>query len=218
VSTGRPNGRCTREGDCLAACLAAASGTISHTTAARLWGFRRVGAGTDVHLTIREPARVIIAGVHVHHTVRLDRSDVVKRSDGIRITNPLRTACDLASVLDDEDLASVIEQVLDQFRVRFRTLLITAERRPRQGSSGAARLRRVLLGRPEGRPSQSHLEVRVATALRRSGLGPAIRQMPIDILPGVTVHADLPAGPSVSRWCAAGRRRASRRGPATRLR
>jgi Transcriptional regulator, AbiEi antitoxin/Protein of unknown function (DUF559) len=176
---------------CLAACLAAPGAAISHTTAARAWGLRRC-TGHDVHLTVASARNPLLAGIVVHRTVTLHRADVVRRSDGIVLTSPVRTACDLAAVLDDGDLASVVERVLAEYRVQYRTVRRTADRLMRHGWNGAARLRSVLDGRPPGAAAQhSHLEVDMALALERSGLPAPVRQLPITILPGVDVHPDL---------------------------
>jgi very-short-patch-repair endonuclease len=122
----------------------------------------------------------------------LPPADVVRRADGIRLTTPLRTACDLAAVLGEEDLASVIEQVLDDFRVRYVTLRRAADRLLRRGWSAGPLLRAVLDGRPAGAAAHdSHLEVRFSRALVLSGLPEPVRQLPIALLPSVDAHADL---------------------------
>ena len=175
----------------LAACLAAPTAAVSLQTAARMWGLRRC-AGTDVHVVVPSRHHPELAGVTVRRSATLPRKDLVHRHDGIVLTSAVRTVCDLAAVLDEDDLASVIEQVLDQFHIQYRTLRRTADALMGRGRPGSTRLRSVLDGRTPGAAAHdSHLEVRLARALVRSGLPAPVRQFPVTILPGITVHGDL---------------------------
>ena len=181
----------TEIGRCIAACMAAPSAVISHGSAARLWGLRRCGTN-DIHVSIPLQRTWRADGVVVHRTGTLERSDIVRRADGIRLTNPVRTVCDVAALVSDEDLASVIEQVLDEHRVRYATIARTAYRLIGRGWPASTRLRAVLEGRPDGAaPHDSHLELRLARALVRAGLPEPVRQLPITLLDGMTIHADL---------------------------
>ena len=182
----------TSEGRCVAACLAVPRGAISHKTAARLWGLRRCSGDDDIELLTASDWTTKTLGVTVHRASDLVGSDVVRRRDGIVLTSPVRTACDLAARLDDEDLASVIEQVLDDYRVRYRTVLRTAQRLMRTGWAGSARLGRVTaLRQPGAAAHDSHLEVSFARALVSAGLPAAVAQLPIRTADGIVVHGDL---------------------------
>jgi hypothetical protein len=181
----------TELGRAVAACLAIPSGAISHQTAGRVWGLRRCSTNDTLEL-IAPTRRGRARGVVVHLVNDLERTDTVRRRDGIVVTNPVRTVCDLAARLDAEDLASAIEQVLDQHRIGFTTVLRTAQRLARPGWAGAGQLRAVLAGRaPGASPHDSHLELRLARALVRAGLPVPVAQLPIEIAADVTVHADL---------------------------
>lgn len=176
---------------CIAACLAATDGAISHTTAARLWNLRRC-TGDAVHLTIARCSRVRIAGVVLHRSAHWTPAEIVTLDDGIRVTSPARTVCDLASVLGEEDLASVIEQVLDTFDLRSHTIERTARTMLAPGWRGSSTLRRVLAQRaPGSSPQDSHLEVRLGRALVAAGLPAPVPQHPIPLDDGVVIHADL---------------------------
>ena len=169
-----PDGELAR---CVAACLVDDAGVISHTTAARLWGLRCC-SGSDTHLTVPSEVRVRAHGITVHRSVALAAADVVHRADGIRVTSPVRTVCDLAALLGDDALASVLEQVLDVYDLRFATFRAVAERVLERRPRGAARLRRLVERRPAGaRAQESDLEVRLASALVRAGLPAPVRQL-----------------------------------------
>jgi hypothetical protein len=181
----------TELGRCVATCMALPDGAVSHRTAGRLWGLRRCG-GDSIDALIPHERRTRITTVQLRRTTAMVPADVVHRPDGIRLTNPVRTVCDLAAVLNEEDLASVIEQVLDEFGVGYVTVRRTAGVLMASGRPGSRRLRAVLLGRPDGAaPQDSHLEVRLLGALVRAGLPQPIRQLPIRLPTGVEVHADL---------------------------
>ena len=181
----------TEAGRCLAACLAVPGGAISHETAGRLWGLRRCSSDDTVEVIASTNHRRV-GDVVVHRVGNLVPTDIVRRTDGIAVTNPVRTVCDLAARLEAEDLASVIEQVLDQFRVRFTTVLRTAQRLARPGWAGSGRLRAVLAGHsPDASPQDSHLEVKLGRALAEAGLPAAVAQMPVELTRDVTIHADL---------------------------
>jgi very-short-patch-repair endonuclease len=69
---------------------------ISHSSAARLWGFAAVAAGDDIHVTVvgRRPRRR--PGVHLHYAASLDPQDI-RRLHDLPLTAPARTLFDLAA-------------------------------------------------------------------------------------------------------------------------
>ena len=181
----------TELGRCVAACLAVRIGAISYETAARLWGLRGC-TGTIIHVSAPAATRTRMHDIQLHRVCDLERNDIVRRGDGIALTSPIRTACDLAAHLDEERLVGVIEQVLDVYRVRFVTLARTAARLTRPGRPGSARLRAVIEGRsPEAAAKDSHQEVRFARALRHAGLPEPVPQLPVEIASGLFLHPDL---------------------------
>jgi very-short-patch-repair endonuclease len=172
---------------------AAADGVISHQSAGRLWDFRRVPATSAAHVTIQAARRV--AGMNeviVHRSNLLAELDVVRRHDGIAVTSPPRTVFDLASLMSYDDLESIIEQGLDRELFAMPTLWATARRLGCRGRAGSGRFERVLAHRePWQRPVQSDLELRLERALVQARLPRPVRQHPIDLGDGVTVHVDL---------------------------
>lgn len=152
---------------CLAACLAAPGAAISGPTAGRLLGLRRVQTD-DIHIIAGYAIELV--GVVAHRTTLLRDADVETRGD-LRILRPARLVCDLARFLDDHDLESVIEQVLERRLASIGTIRVLARSFITSGRDGSRRLARVLDGRPIWRrPVGSDLELRLLRELRERGL------------------------------------------------
>src|SRR4051794_261333 len=133
------------------AALACATGldvVVSHVSAGRHWALRALGPDTRLHVEIAGQNHRRLRNVVIHRTYRFDPTDVVEQPDGIRYTSPPRTVFDLASVLSDERLESVIEQVLHDGLVTMPTLLGTVDRLRQRGRKGSARIGRVIASRP----------------------------------------------------------------------
>ncbi|WP_344201438.1 hypothetical protein [Pseudolysinimonas kribbensis] len=91
--------------------LAPPDAFFSHATAAELWGLPVARGGLAIHVarpTDRRGARM--AGVISHH-LQIDPRDLVDL-DGLRVTSPARTWCDLATILDLEHLVAAGDRVL----------------------------------------------------------------------------------------------------------
>jgi hypothetical protein len=182
----------TLESRCVAACLADDRVVVSHLTAARLHGLRRVGDDDVVHLIVRGDRVPLSSGVVTHRTKALAAGDVQHRTDHIRFTTALRTAFDLASVLGDLDLESVIEQLLDRRRITVPELHAIGRRLRAPGRTGSARFCRVVCARDGWlRPADSHLEVRMWRALSGSGITGLVRQHPVVLDDGREVQLDI---------------------------
>jgi very-short-patch-repair endonuclease len=188
----------TFESACVAACAAQPTVAIGAPCAAWLWGYR----------TVRMPAQVValtpsiqpcrLPGVVVRRVHDLQPSDITVRTDGIRLTNPVRTWLDMSATrCSDADLESMLEQLLATWCSEV-TLRAAFERWSRQGRPGVARARAVLAHRAGGGPSESHLEHRVVRALVARGV-PVVRQHEV-VASGRRFRLDV-AVPEV-RWCA----------------
>ena len=129
----------------------------------------------------------------------LDPVDVVVRRDGIRVASPPRVLFDMSALVDDLDLESMIEQVLDRKSCTINTLYSTGRRLERSARPGSARFARVLASRPAWMaPVDSDLELRLFDALRAAGVGGMERQRKIELPAGWSIHADV-AVPEL-RW------------------
>ena len=173
---------------CQAACLARPDVAISGPSAGRLLKLRRMPIG-PVHVIVLTRS-VQLEGVIVHRTNQLGADDVVVRDDGIRLLATPRLVFDLARFLDDDDLESVLEQVLDRRLTSVPALFAEARRLRRVGRNGSARFGRVLGRRPAwAKPQDSDLEVRLLRALRAEGVA-LIPQFELELTDGSIVHLD----------------------------
>lgn len=181
------------EAECRAICVADRRAVITGRAAGRLWELRRMG---EVHpIDVRVP--------HFSHTLSSDRvrlrrcnildpGDVVRRPDGIRLVSAPRLCFDLSAVLSDLDLESVLEQVLDRRLCTIQTVHRTGRRLCHPARPGSDRFARVVASRPAWlQPVDSHLELLLDGALRSAGVKGLVRQHPIALPGGWTIHADL---------------------------
>lgn len=176
------------EQSCLAACLALPDFVVSGPSAGRLLALRRIPTG-PVHVAGRRRGAAL-RDVVVHHTTVLPDGDWTTRRDGIRVLRPVRLAVDLARFLDDHDLESVIEQLIDRGLVSVPALHGCGRRLAVTGRDGIRRFARVLDVRPAwNKPKDSDLEVRLFRDLAKHGivLEPQVR---IDLGGGVRLHLD----------------------------
>ncbi len=178
----------TFEQQALAACLADQDLVVSGTSAGRLLGLRRMPAGPVHVMSFRR--RADLDDVVVHRTTVLGPGDVQRLANGTRLLRPPRLVPDLARFLDDEDLESVIEQLLDRRLANMPMLMASARRLRSSGRDGTVRLARVLDSRPAWiKPKDSGLEVRLLRGLATSGvlLEP---QVELDIGDDTPIHLD----------------------------
>jgi hypothetical protein len=121
---------------------------LSHVSAAQVWGMplpSRWQSDGRLHVSVPPDERAPRGrGVAGHH-VRLHPTDVVVR-DGIPTTTQARTFCDLASILDAEDLLAVADYLIwwrrDNDRVAPVDIETAIARHPT--SRGMARIRTVV--------------------------------------------------------------------------
>jgi very-short-patch-repair endonuclease/predicted transcriptional regulator of viral defense system len=151
--------------------------TVSHLSAARLWGLPVAPPETEepVHLSVDRSAtsRSTLPGVVVHRTRRWSATDLAEARAGLRVTSPARTIVDLAgTALTDRRLQHVVQTAVVAGQTTLAEVAACLERCGGRGSSGAGRLRRLLVELDDGEPlPESELERRVADLL-----GPGFRR------------------------------------------
>jgi hypothetical protein len=183
----------TLESRSLGICLADPRAVITGAAAGRLWAVRRMPPADRIDVRVPHGANSISApGVRLRRCNALDPVDVVLRPDGIRVVSPPRLAFDIASEVSDLDLESIIEQILDRGWCTIQTLYDTGRRLCHPARPGSSRFGRVVGSRPAWlKPVDSHLEMRLYDALRASGVDGLVRQHPIPLPGGWTIHADI---------------------------
>jgi very-short-patch-repair endonuclease/predicted transcriptional regulator of viral defense system len=148
----------------VAAVLAVGPGaTLSHASAAALWGIRPRGRGSiDVTVARRVKPR---RGIRIHAVRALAPSDVT-RHKGIPVTTPARTLLDLADVLPRRALARAVHEAEVQRLVTHEALRLQAEQT--RGRRAATLLATALADGPA--PTRSELEDRALALFREQGL------------------------------------------------
>ena len=155
----------------LAACLWLGEGAVvSHRSAALLHGLRVDGWGGErVEVTIGRGAFREAEGIVIHRAACAAAPEDRRVRHGVPVTSVARTLVDLATCLDEEPLA----YLLDEAWRRQLAAPDWVERRLRQlggnGRRGAGTLAKLLADcRRRGAPLESALEVRLWRLLRRS--------------------------------------------------
>jgi very-short-patch-repair endonuclease len=183
---------CTHDQRLALACAVSESVAISHQSAGRKRGLRRLGRDQRIHATIPGRAHLRIPGVVIHRSHLILPTDVVEQDDGIRLTSVERTIFDLADVVSDPALESIIEQAVHDELCSISSLRVLGSRLCRQGRNGSERFRRVLDLRPEWWTAvDTDLELRLEQAIIAAGLPRPIRQFEITLPDGSDIHPDF---------------------------
>lgn len=155
----------------VAACARNPRAVVGLTTAAREWSFRGLRAEAGVHLLVPHGCSPALPGVVVHRCRRIDPVDIVRRRDGVRLTNPSRTMFDCADLLGIQRTSSILEQLINDGRGTFTTHAATATRLSSARRPGSRTMRAVIDSRPPWRAAiQSELELMVLREIERQGL------------------------------------------------
>jgi hypothetical protein len=184
---------------CAALCLAYPTGFVTGPTGGRLMPLRRMGLDRRLHFSIPHGTHVgPFEDVHLRQTTRIEAVDRVLRKDGIRLASPPRLAFDLASDLDMDDLASVVEQLISSKACTMATLVATARRLAHPARPGSWKFVETLRSRGVGPSQHSHVEVILARSLRDRGVPVQTQVQPLALRAGRSIRLDL-AVPEI-RW------------------
>jgi hypothetical protein len=167
-------------------------GFVSGMTAARAHGVRAVPRAV-LELTIAESKSVVLPSwVKVVRTSWGVTEDRMEMGDGRVVASPLRTLFRCAAECSDVRFEKIAEQLWHRQLITPSEAAAYLRRVRRSGRSGVARFERWLekaSGRP--RPSQSGLEVDLATMVVALGLPEPVRQYELTLLNGESIHLDL---------------------------
>ncbi len=163
----------------LHAALLATGGAASHRAASRLWGFRTVDP--EVEIAIRYPRTAVLEGVVVHRSRDLEPSDVTS-VEGMAVTTPERTICDLGLVFPEHEVHRILRHAVAIGLVTPHELWRMRQRTSKQGRNGTGVLERVLSMLPvEAEHTQSGLEVQFLEICGRQGITPPVIQAPVRV-------------------------------------
>ncbi|MEO5723344.1 MAG: hypothetical protein ABIQ39_11480 [Ilumatobacteraceae bacterium] len=165
---------------------------IAFTSAARIWEFRKIPPENVIHVLVPHGHTPEIAGAVIHRCRRIDSVDIVRRTDGVRLTSPPRTMFDIADMIGPHSTASVLEQVINEKRFTFGTLIDTIDRLGHPSRPGTRTLRAVIASRPAWRRAmQSDLEARVLTEITAQGLPAPNLQYSVSLGSGRDIRIDF---------------------------
>jgi hypothetical protein len=173
--------------------LAGHTGFLSGRTAGAIHGVRGMPRH-PVEISVREWHQPRIPAPHklVRTTWDSELRDVETRADGIRVATPLRTMFDLARSCNDHRFERAMEDLWHKGLVtpdQAADYLATVRR---QGKTGVTRVARWLDSvAARERPSQSGLELDLIAIVERIGLPAPVRQFPLTLRSGGTIHLDL---------------------------
>jgi very-short-patch-repair endonuclease len=134
----------------MAAVLACGDGaTLSHESAAGLWGIRETNINSErrevrpslIHVSVPANRSRRLSGIRTHRRGGLDATECTQQ-DAIRVTTPVRTLIDLGSLLTPTQLEAAVNAADKLDLVDPEALRRMVEERP--GTHGVKRLRRVL--------------------------------------------------------------------------
>lgn len=188
-----PGVELTLEGRALLAQLAAGrEAFVSGPTAGALYGLRGMP-------TSRVELTVAFRKVQLPERCRLVRTswvvegrDVVVRDDGIRLASPARMLFGLASQFSDYRFARAAEDAWHKGLISPAQAWDFLQANRRSGRGGVKRMEAWLeLAVARDRPAQSGLELDVIDIIERVGLPAPIRQYPLRLPSGETIHLDL---------------------------
>ena len=164
---------------------------VGRTTGGRLWNIRGT-PGKKIELITPSRMRLVVAGASVYRSRFLPPIDVVRRSDGIRVTSPARTLFDLADVVDDATLEAMIAQCLRDDLVSRAALNKVLSRLAGRGRPGSTRFRLSMGARATGQPTtESDLEQHFLRALQDAGLPEPVCQAGLVLPDGSGIRFDF---------------------------
>lgn len=151
----------------------------SHRAASRLWGFRSVD--DEIEVSVRYPRDPTVVGALVHRSRDLELSDITE-VDGIPVTTPERTICDLGLVFPETEVLRILRHAVAQGLVLAHDLWMMRQRTSKQGRNGTGVLERVLDALPEGTEfTKSGLEVHFLEVCERFDVPPPVPQLAVQV-------------------------------------
>lgn len=160
----------------------------SHRAALRLWDLWSRFDGLEY--SVRYPASRDVKGARVHRSRDLCEQDITV-VDGIPVTTPARTLCDIGSVLGPSTVQRAVDHVVATGLVAKAELVEVRWRLGERGRDGIGALDAAIDALPCGaEETDSEGEVALLRLLAASGLPEPVRQHPV-VIGTRTYHPDL---------------------------
>ena len=149
-----------------AATMTCGEGAVtSHRAAAAIYGL--MPAGGDVHVTVPGRNPGTRDGVQIHRVTTLSVNDVVVR-DGLTLTSPARTICDVAGTESLSDTERALNEARVQRLVADSALERVIERTPTM--KGSSVIRQLLRANDDSGYTRSEAERRMRRLAKAAGL------------------------------------------------
>jgi hypothetical protein len=168
------------------------TGFLSGPTAGRLYGLRSMPSN-PIEVTVPETRSLKPRlGVTIVRTSWDDDEVMPRRADGLVIASPLRTLFGLAGSFNQFRFERAAEDLWHRNLVDPAAAAEYLARIRRRGRTGVARLETWLeKTEAQQRPATTGLEQLLAGMAERAGLPTPVRQHPLTLADGVTIHLDL---------------------------
>lgn len=167
-------------------------GFLSGWTAGALAGLRSMHRQV-IHVTV--PIHVDLAmpsWVEVHRSRWYSEADRTMRADGLVVATPMRMLWGLAAMCNQHRFDRAAEDAWHLGLITPSTAWAYLQAHRCRGKDGVSRLERWLEGSTgRDRATQSNLERVLLEAIGRRGLPAPVRQHPLDIPSGETIHLDI---------------------------
>ncbi len=158
-----------------AAALACGEGSvISQSTAAALYGL--MAPRGDVHVTVPGRNPGYRQGVQIHRVTTLSLDEIVVR-DGLTLTSPARTICDVAGIAPLNQAERVLAEARLQRLVTTRALERVIERTPTL--KGSSVIRTLLQANDDSGYTRSEAERRMCRLARAAGIDQPLVNAPL---------------------------------------
>ena len=163
----------------VAVAVLAADAVASHRAAGRLWRFRSVD--DEVEVSVRFPLNPRVQGAIVHRSRDLEPEDIAM-VDGILVTTPERTICDLGLIFPETEVLRILRHALTQKLLLPRDVWKMRQRTSKQGRNGTGVLERVLRALPQDVEfAESGLEIQFMEICERFNIKPPTPQLPVQV-------------------------------------
>lgn len=144
-------------------------GTVSHRSAAELWGLIQPAGYVDI--SVSPPLQPRLRPPAIAHRILDLHPELAVEREGLRVTDPTRTIIDLGLVLPVWSVRDALSRGISTRLFRISDVQRLRDALGRQGRNGTAIVRELLEERLlTGRPEESLLEKRLADLARRHDL------------------------------------------------